>query len=463
MSNSSQSAIPSYSIEAEQAILGGLLLDNNKWDEISLILDEKNFFSFTHKKIFSVMKEMFEKNQEVDLLILERVLEEKSLLTDLGGLAYLAEISRNTPSVANIVTYAEIVKRDSQARSLFSLGNDLRCEAIKVNSQETLDALVEQTEKRLTELTFNHTEQDTTANIGDTLDAVLKQMALSSENNSCVTGTSFGIDKLDEHTAGGQNGDLIILAARPSMGKTALSLKFIESALNTVTDKPAQYFSLEMPAQQLMQRFLAMRAKVPSQKIRQANNLYDEEWARIGEAIAYINKEWSDRLLIDDSGYLTPQMLRTRVRRNARKYGMPSMIVIDYIQLMSAPGFQDGKNRNLEISAISRSLKELAKEMNCPVIALSQLNRNLEQRADKRPMSSDLRDSGALEQDADIILFIYRDEVYHFDTNFKGIGEIIIGKQRNGPIGTILTRFRGEFSEFENIPDDEYETLRRDI
>ncbi|WP_419852296.1 replicative DNA helicase [Actinobacillus pleuropneumoniae] len=463
MANSSQSATPAYSIEAEQAVLGGLLLNNNKWDEISLILNEKNFFIAAHQKIFGVMKSLFEQNQDVDILILERVLKEKSLLSDLGGLAYIAELYKNTPSAANIMSYAEIVKRDSQARELFALGNDLRAEAIKINSQETLDSLVEKTERKLTDLTFNHFTQETNINVADALQTVIEQMGLSCKTNSIVTGISFGIDRLDSSTAGGQSGDLIILAARPSMGKTALSLKFIESALNSVTDKPAQYFSLEMPASQLMQRFLAMNSYVPLQKIRQATLLEDDEWAKISEAVSSINTQWKDRLLIDDSNYLTPQMLRTRVRRNARKYGMPSVIIIDYLQLMTAPEFQDGKNRNLEISSISRSLKALAKEMNCPVIALSQLNRNLEQRADKRPLPSDLRDSGSLEQDADVIMFIYRDEVYHSDTDLKGIAEILIAKQRNGPIGTVLTQFKGEFSIFENIPDNEYEKLMREI
>ncbi|MDU8924285.1 replicative DNA helicase [Pasteurellaceae bacterium LIM206] len=454
---------PSYSIEAEQAVLGGLLLDNNKWDEVSLILDEKNFFSIAHQKIFGVMKSLLEQNQDIDILILERVLREKSLLSDLGGIAYIAELSKNTPSAANIAAYAEIVKRDSQARELLALGNVLRTEAIKINSQDKLDSLVEKAERKLTDLTFNHFNQETNVDVAEVLDTVIMQMELSNKTDSVVTGTPFGIDRLDNSTAGGQCGDLIILAARPSMGKTALSLKFIESALNAVTDKPAQYFSLEMPASQLMRRFIAMHSRVSLQKIRQATLLDDAELAKIGEAIFHINTKWEDRLLIDDSSYLTPQMLRTRVRRNARKYGMPSVIIIDYLQLMSAPEYQDSKNRNLEISVISRNLKALAKEMDCPVIALSQLNRNSEQRADKRPLPSDLRDSGSLEQDADVIMFIYRDEVYNTNSELKGIAEILIAKQRNGPVGTVLTQFKGEFSIFENIPDSEYEKLMKEI
>lgn len=242
------------------------------------------------------------------------------------------------------------------------------------------------------------------------------------------------------------------------MGKTALPLKFAESALTKETSI-VQYYSLEMPAEQLMQRFIAMRARVPNQKIRHATQLHDEDWAKIGEAIAYINDHWVGRLILDDSSYLTPQLLRSRVRCNARKYGQPALIIVDYLQLMADPTFKNGNNRTQEISSISRSLKALAKEMDCPVIALSQLNRNLEQRADKRPVQADLRESGSIEQDADVILFIYRDEVYHTQTEWPGMAEIIIGKQRNGPIGTVLARFNGELTLFEDLTENEYQRL----
>ncbi|WP_353847897.1 replicative DNA helicase [Actinobacillus pleuropneumoniae] len=281
-------------------------------------------------------------------------------------------------------------------------------------------------------------------------------MDASCKTNSVVTGTSFGIERLDSNTAGAQNSDLIILAARPSMGKTALSIVFADGALESQKDKSVQYYSLEMPADQILQRFISMKSRVESQKLRQAMLMNDEDWARFSTTFEYINNNWVNRLLIDDSSYLTPQILKTKVRRNVRKYGQPSMIIIDYLQLMSDPTAKDGRNRNLEIGNISKSLKELAKEINCPVVALSQLNRNLEQRADKRPMPSDLRDSGSLEQDADLLLFVYRDDVYYPDSELKGIAEIIIGKQRNGPIGTVMTKFYGQYSLFENIPDEEY-------
>lgn len=450
-----------YSIEAEQAVLGGLLLDNEKWDEVSQILAPSNFYVHAHQQIFSTIQAMCEANSPVDVLILERKLAEKAILEEVGGLAYLAELSKNTPSVANITTYAEIVRRDSQARELFALGQHLRTEAVKVNSQTSLDTLLEHTERRLTDLAFNHQQQESIVSLPDVLAQVIQQMNSSCEKNMVTTGTAFGIERLDRSTSGAQNGELIILAARPSMGKTALSLTFAESALESQPEKPIQYYSLEMPAEQILQRFLSMRSQVAINKIRQPTEMSDEDWARFSEAFNYIHSHWNNRLLIDDSSYLSPQSLRIRARRNARKYGEPSVIIVDYLQLMSVPEQKNSNNRNLEIAEISRSLKALAKEMNCPVIALSQLNRNLELRSDKRPMPSDLRDSGSLEQDADLLLFIYRDEVYNKNTDLPGIAEILIGKQRNGPTGTVLTQFKGEFGLFANIPDDEYEKLAR--
>ncbi|HHW7521443.1 TPA: replicative DNA helicase [Mannheimia haemolytica] len=461
MNTQEQMVVP-YSVEAEQAVLGGLVLDNAKWDDINPILSEQNFYLGVHKEIFKIIREMLNKNQSVDVLTLDRAAREANLLEKNGVFAYIAELCKNTPSAANIVAYAHIVKRDSQARALFALGNELRSSALQINSQEKLDTVLGRTEKSLTELTFNQLDDNTTISVNDGLIQVVKNM----EHRSLVTGVPFGIDRLDENTTGGQSGDLVILAARPSMGKTALSLRFVTAAMEKIIasrenepffNKTVQYFSLEMPAVQIFQRLISMQAKVASQKMRQAIQLTDEETAKIAENLGVMNTQWQDRLLIDESNYLTPQMLKSKVRRNARQYGKPAVIIVDYIQLMSDPAYKDGKNRHLEISSISRELKSLAKEMDCPVIALSQLNRSLEQRANKRPMPSDLRESGSLEQDADLLLFIYRDEVYNdVEPNEQGIAEIMIGKQRNGPIGTIFTRFRGEYSLFENLTDAEY-------
>lgn len=465
MSNTEKIVEP-YSIEAEQSVLGALMLENDAWDKISSILVDQNFYNHTHRIIFREMQTLFNQGLPVDLLTLDRALKEKGVLEDKGRFAYLAELSKSTPSTANIVAYAEIIKRDSQSRALFALGNNLRSSALQINSQESLDTLLGNTEKTLTELAFNQLDDNSTVSVNDGLNRVLATMDASVKHKSLVTGVPFGIERLDHNTTGGQSGDLVILAARPSMGKTALSLRFATAALEKIIasgendpffGETVQYFSIEMPAEQIFQRLTSMLARVASQKMRQAIQLDDEEMARIAEAVGYMNSQWQNRLLIDESNYLTPQMLKSKVRRNARQYGKPAVIIVDYIQLMSDPAYKDGKNRHLEISSISRELKALAKEMDCPVIALSQLNRGLEQRANKRPMPSDLRESGSLEQDADLLLFIYRDEVYNdVEPNEQGIAEIIIGKQRNGPIGTIFTRFRGECSLFDNLSDDEY-------
>ncbi|OOF78808.1 replicative DNA helicase [Rodentibacter caecimuris] len=448
-------------IEAEQSVIGGLLLDNNKWDELSSIVTADNFYLGHHRLMFTVIGQLLMNNEPADMVTVEHALKQQNWLEECGGLAYLAEITNKTPSAANVEAYAKIVRTDSQARQLYALGDFLRKETGKVNSQDSLDALISNVEKRLTELTLNRSDKETNVNLSEVLNLVITRMDESKKNLSPVTGTSFGIDRLDVNTTGSQAGDLILLAARPSMGKTALSLTFAKAALEQKEGSTVQYYSLEMPAEQIMQRFLALLARVPLQRIRQAIQIDETEWARIGNAFGMIAHQWKDRLLLDDNSYLTPQLLRTKVRRNVRKYGIPSVIIIDYLQLMSDPTYKDGKNRNLEISSISTQLKQLAKEIGCPIIALSQLNRNLEQRADKRPISSDLRDSGSLEQDADMIFFIYRDEVYNDNTEMPGIAEIIIAKQRNGPIGTVLSQFRGELSLFENIPDEEYERLAR--
>lgn len=459
----SPSQLALYSLEAEQAVLGGLLFANDKWDDVQPILHANNFYYAAHRAIFTAIQDLLDANQPADLLTVERALSQArddiNLLEEIGGLAYLAELVKHTPSLSNILTYAQMVRTDSHARQLFALGNTLRAEAQQVRTQENLETLLEKAEKSLTELTFNEIEQDTTAALDETMKVVLHKMERSCQTHSLVTGVPFGITQLDSNTTGAQAGDLIILAARPSMGKTALSLVFAKSALESV-DKPIQYYSLEMPADQILARFLAMDSRVSASKIRQSTLMEDEDWARFSQSMHYIQHNWANRLLIDDSSYLTPQLLRSRVRRNMRKYGKPSLIIVDYLQLMSVPEFKNGQNRHLEISEISRSLKKLAKEIDCPVVALSQLNRNLEQRADKRPLNSDLRESGSLEQDADLLLFIYRDEVYHNDSELRGIAEIIIGKQRNGPIGTVFSRFQGEFSLFETISDTEYEKLK---
>ncbi|MDY3124510.1 MAG: replicative DNA helicase [[Actinobacillus] rossii] len=456
-------SVENYSMEAECAVIGSLLLNNELWDEVSPIIAAQNFYFAAHKIIFTTITKMLSANIPVDLLTLERTLQEEKKLNEVGGLAYLAEIAKSTPTAANITTYANIVRRSSQSRQLYALGHQLCAEVCVAKSQEQIDTIISNTEKALTDLTLNEAQTETNADLMDVIDSILKRMEQNTMTGSVVSGVSFGIERLDANTTGAQDGDLILVAARPSMGKTALSLTFAYSALETQKTRPVQYYSLEMPAEQIMLRLLSLHSRVPLQRVKQGITMSDEDMARYGAAISHFCENWGNaRFQLDDSSYLTPQMLRTRVRRNIRKYGTPSVIIVDYLQLMHDPAFSGNKNRNLEIESISRSLKQLAKEVGCPVIALSQLNRNLENRGDKRPLPSDLRDSGSLEQDADIIFFIYRDEVYNPETDMNGIAEIIIAKQRNGPIGTVYSRFKGEFSLFENIPDDEYEKLARE-
>ncbi|MGQ9444952.1 replicative DNA helicase [[Pasteurella] aerogenes] len=451
-------ALITFSLDAEQAVLGGLLIDNSKWDDVILLINEQNFYLSEHRIIFAAIKKLLNDNIPADLLTVERQLSADGTLKNIGNIAYLAELINNTPSSTNIMTYAQIVRNDSQTRQLFALGKHICTEAQKTLSKDNLDGLLQNVEQSLTELTFNQVDAQTNANLTDVVDSLINDMENSIHHNSAITGVPFGIDRLDTNTTGAHPGDFIIVAARPSMGKTALSLTFAYAALNARKNQSVHYYSLEMPAKQIMQRMLSMISQVPLQKVRQATSMTEDDWHKYSVALGEV-KEWENRFLLDESSYLTPQMLRTRVRRNIRQYGQPSVIIIDYLQLMSEP---QHKERNLEISSISRALKQLAKEVNCPVIGLSQLNRNLEQRADKRPLPSDLRDSGSLEQDADVLIFIYRDEVYNTDTPLNSIAELIISKQRNGPVGTVLAKFKGEYSKFENISDEEYNKLMRD-
>ena len=311
-----------------------------------------------------------------------------------------------------------------------------------------LEAFEESVDKQYTHITV---EQQThgVANLMETFGAILQRMELSSANADPVSGTPTGIFELDNVTTGGQPGEFIIIAARPSMGKTTFALCAAASILEKYPNNSIQFYSQEMPTDQLLERFLAMQARVSLQSIRQATELGDDDWAKIADAMQKITKTWEGRLLIDDEASLSPHRLRAKVRRNTRLYGKTKAIFIDYIQLMRTSG--KFESRNLELTEISSELKKLAKETGCPIYGLSQLNRSLENRVNKRPVNSDLRESGALEQDADVIMFLYRDEVYNPDTKEPGIAEIILGKQRNGPLATVKTQFKGQYSLFTNL------------
>lgn len=443
------SNLPPHSVEAEQSVLGGLMLDNDRWDDIATVISAESFFSRPHQLIFSAMKTLLEQGKPIDLITVTESIEQQGQLEQAGGFAYLAELSKNTPSAANVVAYAEYVASYGQKRQLLSLGHELVGQAS--DARTDLAKLLEDTERRL----FSIGEQrssDTVADMPTVVESYLERLEQRCGNPDGIVGTPTGFEQLDELTTGLQSGDLILVAGRPSMGKTALGLAMCEGALNGRVTQSVQIYSLEMPAEQLLSRFIAMLGRVPLQNLR-SGNMSDEHWGRVSAAIKILLTDWKNRLLIDDSSYMTPSILRSRIRKNARKHGTPSLILLDYLQLMRCPGQE---NRTQEIAEISRSLKVLAKEIGCPVVALSQLNRALENRPDKRPNNGDLRDSGALEQDADVIIFIYRDELYDDRTPDRGMAEIIIGKQRNGPIGTVKVQYQSEITRFELISGRDY-------
>ena len=436
------------SLDAESAVIGGLILDNDKFDEISTLLEAEDFYSVANRKIFEGITHLLKMNAPADILTLEQYFKDKKLGQELGGISYLAEIVKNTPSAANISAYAEIVARYSKQRHFLKLGQFIVSEMQSSKDEAQLEAFEESVDKQYTHITVEQ-QTDGVANLMETFGAILQRMELSSANADPVSGTPTGIFELDNVTTGGQPGEFIIIAARPSMGKTTFALCAAASLLEQYPTNSIQFYSQEMPTDQLLERFLAMQARVSLQSIRQATELGDDDWAKIADAMQKITKTWEGRLLIDDEASLSPHRLRAKVRRNTRLYGKPKAIFIDYIQLMRTSG--KFESRNLELTEISSELKKLAKETGCPIYGLSQLNRSLENRVNKRPVNSDLRESGALEQDADVIMFLYRDEVYNPDTKEPGIAEIILGKQRNGPLAIVKTQFKGQYSLFTNL------------
>lgn len=437
--------MPPHSIEAEQSVLGGLMLDNEAWDRVSEKVVEQDFYLRAHRLIFTTLSRLAERNQPMDLITVSQALEQNQQLDDVGGFAYLGEIAKNTPSAANILAYAEIVRERAVIRDMIGVAHDIADAGYDPQGRTSAE-LLDFAETRV----FKIAEQRANANEGpepihDILGKTIEKIdELFSNPSGGVTGLSTGYVDLDKMTNGMQPSDLIIVAARPSMGKTTFAMNLAEHAAIT-SDKPVLIFSLEMPSEQIMMRMLASIGRIDQTRIR-TGQLQDEDWARLSSAIELLNTK--GKMYIDDASGLTPTEVRSRSRRVAREHGGLSMIMVDYLQLMTVPGMNE--NRTLEIAEISRSLKALAKELKVPVVALSQLNRSLEQRADKRPVNSDLRESGSIEQDADLIMFIYRDEVYNEDTADKGSAEIIIGKQRNGPIGRVRLTFHGQYSRFDN-------------
>lgn len=440
--------VPPYSIEAEQSVLGGLLLDNSSWDHVADLLDEEDFYRRDHRLIFRAVRALVERNDPCDVITLSERLANSAELDDAGGLAYLGNLAKNTPSAANIKAYAEIVRERSVLRQLVHVGNEIANSAYQTEGKESLD-LLDSAERMVFEIADRGRGVKDFTHISQVLTEVVERIDKLYDQEDAIIGVSTGYADLDSKTSGLQPSDLIIIAGRPSMGKTSLAMNLAEH-IAIKGDKPVAVFSMEMPAEQLVMRMMSSLGHIDQNRVR-TGQLLDDDWPRLSSAISLLNDA---KLYIDDSPGLTPMEVRARARRLMREHGQLGLIVIDYLQLMQSS--RRSENRTSEISEISRNLKALAKELQVPVIALSQLNRNLEQRTDKRPVMSDLRESGAIEQDADLVLFIYRDEVYNEDSPDKGIAEIIIAKQRNGPIGRIKLAFMGQFTRFENLAHDAY-------
>jgi replicative DNA helicase len=440
--------VPPHSVEAEQSVLGGLVLENSAWDQIADLVTEADFYRGEHRRIFRAVASLAEESRPFDVVTLSEWLETHDQLDAVGGLAYLAELAKNTPSAANIKAYAEIVRERAVLRSLIKVGSEIAGSAFNTEGQSAAE-LVDRAEQRV----FEIAERGARAGgifspIREVLVDVMDRIDTLYHSETALTGVATGFHDLDQKTSGLQPSDLIIVAGRPSMGKTAFAMNVVEQA--AIKEKLAvAVFSMEMPAEQLTMRMLSSLGRIDQHKVR-TGKLGDDDWPRLTSALELLN---STEIYIDDTPALTPTDLRARCRRLKREKNL-GLVVVDYLQLMQVPGTKE--NRATEISEISRGLKALAKEIRVPLVALSQLNRSLEQRQDKRPVMSDLRESGAIEQDADVILFIYRDEVYNEDSKDKGKAEIIIGKQRNGPIGKVTLTFLGQHTRFENFAPEDF-------
>ncbi|MFC3853901.1 replicative DNA helicase [Salinispirillum marinum] len=437
---------PPHSLEAEQSLLGGLMLDNQRWDSIVEKVSAADFYRPEHRAIFTAMVGQIEAQQPIDVITLTEELERAGELEDAGGVLYLTELVENASGIGHLDAYADIVRERALLRRLIDVAQTIAAGAYEPEGR-TAEELVDEAERAVFQIAEDRPSESGPVMVKDILKTTLKRIDELSHSDSPITGLSTGFEKLDNMTTGLQPGDLIIVAARPSMGKTTFAMNLVESAL-MFSDKPVIVFSLEMPGEQLIQRMLSSLGRINQTKVR-TGKLEADDWDKLTNAV---NKLHDRPLFIDDTAGISPSEMRARTRRLIREHGEPALIMVDYLQLMKIKGFTEGRTN--EISEISRSLKAIAKEFKCPVVALSQLNRSLEQRPNKRPVNSDLRESGAIEQDADVIAFIYRDVVYNPDTSEPNVAEIIIGKQRNGPIGTCHLAFIGEHTRFENLSYD---------
>jgi replicative DNA helicase len=440
--------IPPHSIEAEQSVLGGLLIDNGAWDRAGDLLTDSDFYRYEHRLIYAAIGQLINASKPADVITVFEQLQSLGKAEECGGLTYLNALAQSVPSAANLRRYAEIVRERAVLRKLVSASDEIATAAFNPQGRP-VSQILDEAEGRI----FQIGEEGNRGKQGfHSMDSLVVQLLdrvqeLAENGAEDVTGVRTGFYDLDRMTSGLQPGDLIVLAARPSMGKTAFALNIGEHVAVT-EGLPVVVFSMEMGAAQLALRVVGSLGRIDQSHLR-TGNLRDDEWSRLSESVEKLRNA---SIFIDETPGLSPGELRARARRQARQCGQLGLIIIDYLQLMSGSGGGSEENRATVLGEISRGLKALAKELRCPVIALSQLNRSVETRTDKRPMMSDLRESGAIEQDADVIMFIYRDEYYTKDAcKEPGVAEIIIGKQRNGPVGTVKLTFLKPLTKFENL------------
>ncbi len=438
-----------HSPEAEQSVLGGLLLSNDGWDSVAEAVSASDFYRPNHRLIFKQIAQLADAGEPVDVITVADKLTANGELDAAGGLSYLAELASNTPSASNLRAYAQVVRERSSLRSLIEVAQDIAESGFNPEGRNSSE-LINEAERLIMQISEQGPKAGGPQDVNPLLQKAVDRIEELFNSDGDITGLTTGFKDLNDMTSGLQPADLVIIAGRPSMGKTSFAMNLVETAVIS-QEKPILVFSMEMPADQLIIRMLSSIGRIDQTRIRNGK-LEQEDWPKLSTAVTKLKDV---PLFIDDTAALTPTEVRSRARKVAREHGKLGMIMLDYMQLMQVAGSSEG--RTAEISEISRSLKAIAKEFGCPVVALSQLNRALEGRPNKRPINSDLRESGAIEQDADVIMFIYRDEVYNEDSPDKGVAEIIIGKQRNGPIGTCRLAFVGEFTRFENLARGSYE------
>jgi replicative DNA helicase len=438
---------PPHSAEAERSLIGALLLDPEAYDQIADQVSQDSFYHKSHQVIFKSIQSLAKRNKPYDALMVKADLEQQKKLSDAGGAEYIIELANDCASSAHLKSYANLIWERAVLRELIKVSADTIETAYHPGEQDIKD-IIDQSEQRISRIVQTGDKDEGPLHLQHIIPKVASRLQELSETEGGITGTPTGFNDLDDMTSGLQSGDLVIIAGRPSMGKTVLGINVAENAA-LIAKKPVVVFSLEMPSQSIVMRLLSSLCRIDQSQLR-TGKLDEQQWSKVSSAMGMLSES---SLYIDDTPGITPMQLRAKLRKIARAEGQLGLVVVDYLQLMRVPELRD--NRTLEISEISRMLKMTAKEFGVPVIALSQLNRSLEQRQDKRPVMSDLRESGAIEQDADLIAFIYRDEVYNEASESKGVAEIIIGKQRNGPIGKVFLTFLGRYVRFENHAKDD--------